>query len=287
MIARLDGLLAGAVAEGRAIAGFNVFGLDEAIEVVAAAERVGAPVILMTNKEIVRSIPVEVLGPALRAVAERASVPVGVHLDHTYEFPLIYRAVAAGYTSVMFDGSQLPFAENVARTKHVVEMAHACGVSVEGEIGSVSYNEAGSTIKDEPTDPGLAADFCRESGVDAVAVSIGTVHKLTDKSAAVDRGLLAEIAAATDTPLVIHGGSGVPNDDLRRMAQGPVAKFNIGTVLRRAWGDSLRAEFEQNPGQFDRYTLTRAPLRALRKRAEELIALLANGPVPKRERAHE
>lgn len=275
MLARLGDILAAASTERRAVAGFNIFGLDEAVCVAKAAESAGRPVILMTNKEVVKRVPVEVFGPALCAVADTVSVPVCVHLDHTYQFDTVYRAIKAGYTSVMYDGSQLPYEENVANTRRVVEVAHACGVSVEGEIGSVAYNEAGSTIRHELTEPEVAARFCRESGVDAVAVSVGTVHKLTEKRATVDHDRLARIAAATSTPLVIHGSSGIPDDDLVAMARGPVAKFNIGTVLRRAWGETLRAEFTAHPDQFDHLTLTKAPLEALQQTARMMITLLA------------
>jgi len=235
----------------------------------------GQPVILMTSKDLVKRIPVEVIGPALRALADRAQVPVCVHLDHTYNFDSIYRAVGSGYTSVMYDGSQLPFAENVERTRHVVEVAHACGLSVEGEIGSVSYSEPGNTIRHELTDPTAAARFCEQTGVDAVAVSVGTVHKLTSTSAVVDHELLASIAEATATPLVIHGSSGIPDTDMRKMAKGPVGKFNIGTVLRRAWGETLRDEMERQPDAFDRLSITEEPLTQLQNRAEEFIATLA------------
>lgn len=283
MEASLPDILPTANAGRSAIAAFNIFGLDEAVCVATAAEALRRPVILMTNKDVVRRVPVEVFGPALRAVARSVSVPVVVHLDHTYTFETIYRAIRAGYTSVMYDGSQLSYEENVARTRHVVEIAHACGVSVEGEIGSVAYNGASggapdgaaASIKHELTDPERAGRFCSDTGIDAVAVSVGTVHKLTDKSAAVDHALLQRIAAATSVPLVIHGSSGVPDADLVAMARGPVAKFNIGTALRRAWGETLRNEFAAHPEEFDHLTLTKAPLEALKRTAREMITLLA------------
>lgn len=275
MIAGTGEMLSAAAGQPRAVAGFNIFGIDEAVRIVHAAEELGQPVILMTNTDVVHRIPVEVFGPALRAVAKQVSVPVAIHLDHTYTFETVYRAIRAGYTSVMYDGSQLSYEENVARTRHIVEIAHACGVSVEGEIGSVAYNEKGNTIHHQLTDPETAARFCADTEVDAVAVSVGTVHKLTEKIASVDHELLTRIAAATRTPLVIHGSSGVPEGDLAAMARGPVAKFNIGTVLRRAWGETLRDEFAAHPDQFDHLTLTEAPLAALEQKARDMIALLS------------
>jgi len=271
----LSEILPAANAERSAVAAFNVFSLEEAVCVAGVAESLRRPVILMTNRDVIRRIPVEIFGPALRAVAASVTVPVVVHLDHTYEAGTIYRAIRAGYTSVMFDGSQLPFNENVAQTRRVVEVAHACGVSVEGEIGSVAYNESANTIRHELTDPETASRFCAETGVDAVAVSVGTVHKLTEKRATVDHDLLRRIGEVTLVPLVIHGSSGVPDEDLVAMARGPVAKFNIGTILRRAWGDTLRHEFAARPDEFDHLTLTQAPLEALKRAAREMMTLLA------------
>jgi fructose-bisphosphate aldolase class II len=158
----------------------------------------------------------------------------------------------------------------------VVALARNRGVSVEGEIGSVSYNEQGSTIRHQLTDPQEAARFAEESEVDALAVSVGTVHKLLDTTALVSRDLLARIAAAVATPLVIHGTSGVPEEDLRFMAGGLVAKFNIGTLLRRAWGETLRSEFARTAGAFDRLTLTAPGLDALEQTASRMIAILAH-----------
>jgi fructose-bisphosphate aldolase class II len=258
------------------VAGFNIFGLDEACRVVAAAERTKQPVIIMTNKELVRAIPVEVLAPALQALAERASVPVCVHLDHTYELSQIERAIHAGYSSVMYDGSQLPFTENLATTLQVVQIARRFGVSVEGEIGSVSYNEVGNTIRHELTNPAEAAQFAEETGVDAVAISVGTIHKLTEPRAHISRDLLTEIFNTVATPLVIHGTSGVNEEDLRFMAAGRVAKFNIGTNLRRAWGRHTAKAFARHPGEFDRLTLTAEALEAIEAEAVRMITLLAS-----------
>ncbi len=275
MESTLSEILPAANAERSAVAAFNVFSLEEAVCVADVAESLGRPVVLMTNKDVIRRIPVEIFGPALRAVAASVRVPVVVHRDHTYPAETVYRAIRGGYTSVMFDGSQLPFEENVVQTRRIVEVAHACGVSVEGEIGSVAYNESANTIRHELTEPETAARFCAETGVDAVAVSVGTVHKLTEKRAAVDHDLLRRIAAETSVPLVIHGSSGVPDEDLIAMARGPVAKFNIGTILRRAWGETLREELAARPQEFDYLTLTQAPLEALKRAAREMITLLA------------
>lgn len=275
MRATLPDILQHTRSEHRAVAGFNIFGLDEAYRVVAAAEQVGQPVIIMTNKEMVRMIPIEILAPALQAVADFASVPVCVHLDHTYELSIIERAIAAGYSSVMYDGSQLPFDENLAMTSEVVRMARRRGISVEGEIGSVSYNEIGNSIRHELTKPLEAAQFAEETGVDAVAVSVGTIHKLTEPGAQVSRELVMEIFRTVSTPLVIHGTSGVNEADLRFMAAGRVAKFNIGTNLRQAWGHHTRGEFERRPKEFDRLMLTASALDAIEQEAKRMISLLA------------
>ena len=152
MLVNMSDLLHAAAAGSYIIPGFNVFGMDEAWEVMKAAEKEKSPVILMTNKDMVNRYPVELLGAMLKTVARQSTYPVCVHLDHTYDESIIYRAMDSGYTSVMFDGSQLSLQENIRRTLEVARRAHNLGISVEGEIGSVPYPDDKSDIKDEKTE---------------------------------------------------------------------------------------------------------------------------------------
>lgn len=252
MLVSLKELLPDAAKSDYAIPCFNVIGYEDARAVVNAAEKIERPVILAANKTLVDFMGMESAAKMIRNLAEQASVPVCAHLDHTYEEEIIFKGIHHGFSSVMFDGSQLPLEENIRRTRVVVNVAHACGVSVEGEIGSVPYDDIHLHIKTISTNPFEAQAFASESGVDAVAVSVGNIHRLKEPTATIDHERLKEISKVVDNPLVIHGTSGIPVDDLQIMRCGAVAKFNIGTVLRQAFGHKLREVINTHPEAFDR-----------------------------------
>ena len=259
MRASLIAILDAANAAGCAVPAFNVFGHEDALGTVRAAERLGAPVILATNRETVEHYGLRGIVAMLGTLAEDASVPVCVHLDHCHDVVVAKRAVDAGYDSVMYDGSQLPLDDNVAATAEVVAHAHAAGVDVEGEIGSVAYdagdNRGREHVRHELTEPDVARAFAERSGVDAVAVSIGNVHRLRAPTGRIDFDRLGAIAAVVDRPLVVHGASGIPDEQLARLAATPVAKLNVGTALRRAFAGALRASLAARPDEIDRLTL--------------------------------
>lgn len=271
MLVNLKDILPHAAAGDYIVPGFNIFGMDEAWHVMKAAEAEKSPVILMVNKDMVKKYPVEVLGRMMEAVAIQSSCPVCVHLDHTYEEDIIFRAMGSGFTSVMFDGSQLPLEENCSRTKAVVKEARKKGISVEGEIGSVPYTDKGSTIKSEKTDPEEAQIFAKKTGADAIAVSIGNIHKLKKAEAVIDLSLLSEIEKIVAAPLVLHGTSGINAYYMQTIVKSRVAKCNIGTALRQAWGYTLRDEFSADSSAFDRLTLTENTLSAVYEKAVEKI----------------
>ncbi len=257
-----------------AVAAFNVFGYEDAISVVRAAEALGHPVILMTNKDAVNFIPIELIGPMLVTMARSASVPVCVHLDHSRDFADIQRAVAAGYTSVMYDGSQLPYEENLRNTQEVVAFAHAHGVSVEAEIGSVGYSDPAMPAKAEYTDPDQAVQFAAETQVDALAVAVGTVHRMKIQEAKIDFQLLADIRNRVDIPLVIHGSSGVKDADISRMCEVGAKKINLGTTLRMVFGNTLRKTLADMPDEFDRLKFFPASMKAVAEKATEKMVLM-------------
>ena len=273
MIVNLKDLLPAAAQSDYAVPCFNVFGYEDARAVVTAAEKVDKPVILAANKTLVDFMGVENAAQMIRRLAEQASVPVCAHLDHTYEEDIVFKGIHHGFSSVMFDGSQLPLEENIRRTRAVAEVALACGVSIEGEIGSVPYDDIRPHIKTISTDPFEAAAFARESGVDAVAVSVGNIHRLKEPTATIDHERLAEIAAEVDKPLVIHGTSGIPAEDLQKMRRGAVAKFNIGTVLRQAFGHKLRETVINNPAEFDRLFFMESVMPEVERAALEQLKL--------------
>ena len=272
-LATLADVLTAANANGHAVGGLVVLGWEDARAYVAAAEALGAPVILQAGPSARAHTPLPVLGAMFRHLAESASVPVVAHLDHGYEEAECREAIDAGFTSVMFDGSKLPFEENAARTRAIAEMAHAAGVSCEGEIGFVGYSEGAES---RGTDPDEAARFADATGIDAMAISVGNVHLQRDREGGLDEDRIAAIQARTEVPLVIHGGSGVPLAQRTRLARTTnVAKFNVGTELRMAFGAALRAAVEADPARFDRVQILSETHAPVERAAREAIGAMA------------
>ncbi|MEN8658806.1 class II fructose-bisphosphate aldolase [Marivita sp.] len=267
--ATLSEVLQPALRDGYAVAGLVCLGWEDARAYVAAAEAEGTPVILQAGPGARAHMPLPVWAAMFHALADGASVPVVSHLDHGTSIAECEEAIALGFTSVMFDGSRLPLDENIAQTRAITRLAHAAGVSCEGEIGFVGYAEGAAS---EGTDPDEAARFADATGVDAVAVSIGNVHLQTDQAAEIDRNRLARIEAVTDVPLVIHGGSGLPHDLRRDLAQNStICKFNIGTELRMTFGAALREAVAARPDVFDRIALLSAVEDPLTQKAREVM----------------
>ncbi len=238
---------------GYAVPGLVCLGWEDMRAYVAAAEAERAPIILQAGPGCRQHTPVPILGKMFRHLAEAANVPVVAHLDHGRSLDDCRIALEEGFTSVMFDGSALPLQQNIDLTAAVAAMAHKAGASCEGEIGFVGY--AGGA-ESHGTDPAEAARFAAETGVDAMAVSVGNLHLQQDQGQGLDLARLAAIEALTNVPLVIHGGSGVPAAQRLQLATtSRIAKFNIGTELRMAFGTALRAALARDPARFDRIDL--------------------------------
>jgi fructose-bisphosphate aldolase, class II len=275
MLVTLKELLPEAAKGRHAVPCFNIFGSEEVVAVVAAAETMGRGVIIACNKDMAEHMGVVGFAGMVRGLADAATVPVCVHLDHCDEEQKIFAALRAGFTSVMFDGSQLPLEDNIARTAKVAVVAHAFGASIEGEIGSVPYTEGRDHIKCELTDPQDALAFAQRSGVDAMAISVGNVHRLTSATSEIDFERIEQIASMTELPLVIHGTSGIREADLQRLKTMRVAKFNIGTTMRMTFARSLRQSLASDPERFDRLALMRPVVRDLEIEACRVIGLLS------------
>lgn len=246
----LKDVLTPAYEQGYAVGGLVTLGWEDMSAYVAAAEAENAPLILQAGPSCREHTPLPVLGKMFRHLAEGASVPVVAHLDHGYTFEECRIALDSGFTSLMFDGSRKPLQQNIDETAAIAEMAHAAGISCEGEIGFVGYSGGEGS---NGTDPSEAAQFARDSGVDAMAISVGNVHLQQDKEGGLDEERIAKIDALTDVPLVIHGGSGVPVEQRSRLSrQTSICKFNIGTELRMAFGHALREAVNRDPSRFDR-----------------------------------
>lgn len=254
-LATLSDVVVPASTGGYAVPGLVCLGWEDMRAFAMAAEAERAPVILQAGPSCREHTPLPVLGKMFRHLAESVSVPVVAHLDHGYTMEDCKAALDAGFTSLMFDGSRLPLEDNIAQTRAVVELAHNAGISAEGEIGFVGYSGGEASAGTDPED---AARFARETGVDAMAISVGNVHLQQDHEGGLDEARIRAIEALTDVPLVIHGGSGVPNAQRLSLATGSqIGKFNIGTELRMAFGAALREAVNADPDRFDRVQILR------------------------------
>ena len=274
MITNLKDILTPAQNKNYAVACFNVFGYEDARAVVDSAEARNASVILSINLDMRQFMTMEEIIGMLRPMAEKSKAPVCLHLDHTYEVDAVIEAIDAGFTSVMFDGSQLPISENISLIRDVVDYAHPKGVSVEAEVGSVPYASGRDHIKSALTEVTDALMMEQQGQPDALAISIGNVHRLESGTVEIDLERFNELEKALNLPLVIHGTSGLEDKDIQMLSLRQVAKFNVGTVLRKSFGNSLRSTLESDPELFDRITMMKKVIPELRATAAKVISLL-------------
>ncbi|WP_439947563.1 class II fructose-bisphosphate aldolase [Streptomyces sp. BBFR109] len=252
------GELVGSAAAARsAVVAFNIITLEHVEAVVAGAEAAGTPVVLQISENAVRFRYGRLL-PLARAAAEaarRAAVPVALHLDHVQSDDLLRQAPEAGFSSVMYDASRLPYAENLAATRAAAEWAHAQGLWLEAELGEVGGKDGRPPLDAHApgarTDPGEAHAFVTGAGVDALAVAVGNSHAMTERTAALDHDLLKRLADALDVPLVLHGSSGLADAELTAAVTGGIAKVNVGTALNIAMTRAIREFLAAHPEAVD------------------------------------
>ncbi|MGH3739407.1 MAG: class II fructose-bisphosphate aldolase [Micromonosporaceae bacterium] len=262
-------LVAAAAAKKRGVAGFNVITIEHAEAIVAGAELAGRPVILQISQNAVTFHGWR-LGPvalASRAVAEAATVPVALHLDHVESVELLRQAPEYGFGSVMYDGSTLPYDENVAATRQAADFAHRHGLWLESELGEVGGKD-GAHAPGVRTDPDEARDFVAATGVDALAVAVGSSHAMTSQTASLDHALIGRLAGAVPVPLVLHGSSGVPDEELVTAVGAGMVKINIGTALNVAYTAAVRSYLDAKPDAVD----PRKYLAPARDAVAELVA---------------
>lgn len=240
-----------AAAAGRGVGAFNVIQLEHAEALVAGAEAAGAPVVLQISENAVRYhgslVPI---GLATLAVARESSAKVAVHLDHAESADLVAEAVALGFTSVMFDASKLDYADNVRATAEVVRRCHEAGVHVEAELGEVGGKD-GVHAPGARTDPDEARQFVEATGVDSLAVAVGSSHAMLTRDATLDFDLIRLLRDKVGVPLVLHGSSGVADADLTRAVEAGMTKINIATHLNNAFTTAVRAYLTENPQVVD------------------------------------
>ena len=271
-LATLSEVLQPALQGGYAVAGLVTLGWEDMRAYVAAAEAENVPVILQAGPSCRAHTPLPVLGKMFRHLAEEASVPVVAHLDHGFEAEECRNAIDNGFTSVMFDGSRKPLHQNIAETAAIAEIAHAAGVSCEGEIGFVGYSGGESSAG---TDPDEAARFAADTGVDAMAISVGNVHLQENREGGLDEDRIRKVEAVTSVPLVIHGGSGVPVAQRTHLARtSAICKYNIGTELRMVFGSALRAALAADEERFDRVQILRDLEAPIMEAAREVLRAL-------------
>jgi fructose-bisphosphate aldolase class II len=258
-----------AVNENRIIPGFNVFGYEDAKLVIEVAQALNAPAILMTNRDAAVFMDVKYYGILYSKMASESEAKVCIHLDHGHSKAEIARAIQAGYTSVMFDGSSLPIEENVTYSKEIAEFCSACNVSFEVEVGCVAYNDPDKMVPERLTEVHEVIQMCEGGNVDCIAVAVGNVHKMEEQNAVIDFDLLDRISKASTVPLVIHGSSGIPDDQVDKMRYYNIGKMNIGTAVRMAFGNTLREFAQENPHVFDRIKMVQKPMEEMRKVIEE------------------
>lgn len=250
MLVTLKEILNLCEAKGCAVGSFNTPNLESIMAVIGAAEELNVPVIIQHAQVHEEIMPLATIGPIMLELASQAKVPVAVHIDHGETVEYIYRALNLGFTSVMYDGSTLPFEENAANTRLVVSLAKRTGASVEAEIGCMGRRETGAGSAgagNDPekiyTDPGEAKRFVELTGIDALACSFGTTHGVYISKPKLDFSVVEKVRKNAGIPVVMHGGSGVSQEDFRTAIQKGVRKVNYYTYMAMAGGETIVNQF--------------------------------------------
>jgi len=266
-------MLEKAGAEGYSVGNFDVFNLELLKGVMEAQEELRAPVILAYGPPFEVYSPMRHYAKLMRSYAEETDLPVVIHLDHANTLAQVKSAVDAGFNSVMIDASALPFEENIQRTLEVVAFCRPLGIPVEAELGHVG-DEGMSDLSDYGfTDPSLAAEYVGRTGIDALAVAIGNAHGVYRRKPEIRYGVLEAVRKAVSVPLVLHGASGIPDEDIRRCAALGITKINIHTELLLSAVESLRQDVEEDANY---YAIFDHHVKAVKERTKEKILLFGS-----------
>ncbi len=272
-------LLLDAQSHGYAVGAFNTNNLEITHAIIRAAEAKKAPILIQISAGAIRYAGLDFLPMIARQAAMKASVPVAIHLDHGPSFELVMKALRVGFTSVMRDASKLPFEQNVAEVVKVVEAAHAVGVPVEAEIGKIGGAEEHVVVSEREalmTDPDEAAKFVEASGCDFLAVAIGNAHGFYKGEPKLDFDRLAAIREKVPVPLVLHGASGIPDEQIRKAVERGICKINIDTEIRYAFATTVRKFMEENPKQIDPRKILGPAIEAMQAVVERKIELFGS-----------
>jgi fructose-bisphosphate aldolase class II len=276
-LAAMDDIIGPARDAGSGVGAFNVIGIEHAEAIVAGAEAAALPVVLQISENCVAyHRGLTPVAAACLALARGAAVPVAVHLDHASDVALIEAAAGLGLGSVMFDASRLPYADNVRATADVVRTCHRRGVWVEAELGEIGGKDGVHSPRGR-TDPDEAAGFVAATGVDALAVAVGSSHAMATRDAVLDLGLIGRLHAAVSVPLVLHGSSGVPDGDLAAAVRAGMTKVNIATALNRVFTGAVRRALSADPAMSDPRRYGAAGRDAVASEVTRLLRLLGGG----------
>ena len=265
--------------ENYAVGGFNINNLEFLQGIIRAAEESNSPLILQTSEGAMRYIGSDYVVGMVEAATKNTSIPVALHLDHGSSFASTMACIRLGYSSVMIDASHDPFEENVEKTKKVVEAAHNVGVSVEAELGQLGGTEDDVTVDEEDatyTRPDEAVEFIERTGVDALAIAIGTAHGVYKGEPELDFERLEEINRKTDIPLVLHGASGVSEADVRNAVANGINKVNVNTAFQQAFTDRVKEVFAEDPEIYDPRKYCGPGREAIKERVKEKIEILGS-----------
>lgn len=266
---KLSTLLKKANKNNYAIAGLVVLGWEDALAFTQAADETGIPIILQAGPSCRAHTPVPILGKMFRYLAEQTKIHICCHIDHGYSINECKEGIDSGFTSVMYDGSKLSLGENIKNTAKIAKLTKSYNVSLEGEVGIVGYQDGKIS---EGTNLFEAKKFATESGVDAMAISVGNTHLQTSKIAKIDINKIKNIQSVTNIPLVLHGSSGISYSMRKKIASNTnVAKFNIGTELRMVAGNSLRKNINNNINIFDRLQLLKPTVIDIKNQTKKII----------------
>lgn len=259
-------MLSDAQKGGYAVGAFNVENMEMVKAVIAAAEETHSPVMLQTTPSTVKYGTLETFAGIVKAEAEKSEIPICLHLDHGSSFELAVQAMKAGYTSVMIDGSHESFEENIAITKKVVDVAKAYGIPVEAELGKVGGKEDDLEAEaDTNTDPAEAKEFTERTGVSSLAIAIGTAHGFYAGTPVLDKERVSDCKKVVSVPLVLHGASGLSEEDVVECVQRGMCKVNFATELRVAYTDAVKKLLEEQPEVFDPKKLGIAAMKAVKE----------------------
>lgn len=267
----LKAILSNTREQSYAVGAFNFNGIEDSRGIIDAATKKKSPVILMASVSAVDYFggPNAVVG-FIKGITQPLDIPVTLHLDHAENAELIFQCIDAGFTSVMIDASKKPYKDNIAITREIVKYAHQRNVSVEaelGKVGGVEDNVSVSTREATLTNPKDVPEFIARTGIDALAIAIGTVHGFYKEDPLLDFERLEKIRSMTDIPLVLHGGTGLTDEDFKRCVKSGMSKINVGTELKYCCSQTVRKSVENQPNQID----IRKLVGPARKNCEEIV----------------